>query len=92
MIRLKGDSMEPEFRDGDVVLVDVAKQAHKGNCVTAYIEGEGGTFKKYGGVNHKTGTIKLIPINKDYKVIELPADKVRITAVYEHTIRAKRGK
>lgn len=92
VVRIQGNSMEPDFMDGDFLLVDTHREAKRGDLVIAVIEGHGGTFKEFGGLNRKTGMISLHPINKDHPDIVLPASQVKISAVYVETTRAKRGK
>jgi len=46
VIRVKGDSMAPRIGDGDLILVDWAKEPCRGNTVVAAING-GAVTKKY---------------------------------------------
>ncbi len=67
-LRVRGDSMETEFNDGDIIIVDSSlKQEHNDYLVVSNAEGEA-TFKqlkKYGK------TRVLHPLNPKYEDIEL---------------------
>jgi len=68
VLRGKGDSMYPEFLEGDKVLIlaqDVVENCHV--AVVIY-EGELGTLKK---VEFERGRVRLIPFNTNYKPITI---------------------
>ncbi len=71
-LKIRGDSMEPEFYEGDIIVVNpYLKQEHNDYIVVCNEEGEA-TFKqlkKYG----KTTRI-LHPLNPKYEDIELKKD------------------
>ncbi|MBI5639715.1 MAG: helix-turn-helix domain-containing protein, partial [Nitrospirae bacterium] len=67
-LRIKGDSMEPEFREGDVVIVNPHVEAKPGDYVIVKNDEEEATFKqlkKFGD------TLVLHPLNSKYEDIEL---------------------
>ncbi|MBI5634968.1 MAG: helix-turn-helix domain-containing protein [Nitrospirae bacterium] len=67
-LRIKGDSMEPEFREGDVVIVNPHVEAKPGDYVIVKNDEEEATFKqlkKFGD------TLVLHPLNSRYEDIEL---------------------
>ncbi|NOG86068.1 MAG: helix-turn-helix domain-containing protein [Planctomycetes bacterium] len=70
-LRVRGDSMEPEFHDGDIIVINpFLKQEHNDYIVVCNEEGEA-TFKqlkKYGK------TRVLHPLNPKYDDIELSKD------------------
>jgi SOS-response transcriptional repressor LexA len=78
-LRVRGDSMEPEFHEGDIIIVNPAlKQEHNDYLVVSNEDGEA-TFKqlkKYGK------TRVLHPLNPKYEDIELTrATEYRVIGV-----------
>ncbi len=71
-LKIKGDSMLPEFREGDVVIIDPAVQPRPGDFVVAKNSENEATFKKYRprGVNeHGQQVFELVPLNQDYETL-----------------------
>lgn len=62
-LRIKGNSMEPKYRDGDVVLVEECDSVEYGELGIFILDGDG-YFKKFGGD-------RLISLNPDYEPILL---------------------
>jgi len=62
-LRIKGNSMEPKYRDGDVLLVEECDSVEYGELGIFILDGDG-YFKKYGGD-------KLISLNPEYSDIML---------------------
>ena len=62
-LRLKGDSMEPRMRDGDVVIVRKQSDAENGDIVVALVNGDSATVKK---LKKGPSGITLIPNNPVY--------------------------
>lgn len=58
-IRVSGDSMMPEYNDGDIVLVETCRNVEIGEIGIFVVDGEG-YIKKYGGD-------RLISLNPKYK-------------------------
>lgn len=78
-LTVKGDSMEPRFFEGDLILIDPNRHPRGGDFVIAVKMDESGgyedamTFKKYrenfderAGCNYS----QLVPLNTDYPVID----------------------
>ena len=65
-VRISGDSMEPRFRDGDIVLVETCQSIEDGEIGIFIVNGEG-YIKQYGG--HC-----LISLNPKRKNIQLHED------------------
>lgn len=74
-LRVKGDSMEPDFHEGDVIVVDPARQPQPDQFVVAELlpngtpEGHGKvTFKQYVFRGYREGSpsFDLRPLNPDY--------------------------
>lgn len=62
-LRISGNSMEPKYNDGDIVLVEEAKNVGVGELGIFILDGNG-YFKKYGGD-------RLISLNSEYGDIML---------------------
>lgn len=62
-LQIRGDSMEPKFSDGDVVIVRKQSTIESGEIAIVIINGEDATIKKV--KKHDTG-IYLIPTNTNY--------------------------
>lgn len=79
-LRVRGDSMEPEFAEGDVILVDPLKQPENGQYVVAkLLDSNEATFKKY---IYDAGEISLHPLNyPKYQPIHLNGRKAHIVGV-----------
>ena len=67
-LRVKGDSMEPEFREGDVVIVNPHVEAKPGDYVIVKNDEEEATFKQ---LKNYGDTTVLHPLNAKYPDIEL---------------------
>jgi DNA polymerase V len=67
VIRVKGDSMAPRIEDGDLILVDYAKEPRPGNIVVAAVNG-GVVVKKY---LRREGRVVLKSMNSQYADIEI---------------------
>ena len=62
-LRIKGNSMEPKYRDGDILLVEECDSVEYGELGIFTLDGEG-YFKKFGGD-------RLISLNPEYHDIML---------------------
>lgn len=74
-ILLEGDSMEPDFKSGELVLIDPDMQPNPADYVIALRKGEKKvTFKKWRprGFDENTGEeySQLIPSNENYPIID----------------------
>jgi SOS-response transcriptional repressor LexA len=81
---LEGNSMEPDFRDGDKVVIDPELKPIPGDFVAARCQGDHGTFKKYRprGVNeHGVEMFDLVPLNEDYPILHETAETCNIAGV-----------
>ena len=73
-LRVLGDSMEPEFKDGCVIIIDPAGAIESGKYVIAEIEGEY-IFRQF---IQEADKFYLKPVNSGYDSIEIPnASSVR---------------
>lgn len=68
-LTVRGESMEPEFREGDTIIIDPDVKPSPGDFVVARNGQEEATFKKYRprGVNESgEQVIELVPLNDDF--------------------------
>lgn len=63
-LRIRGDSMEPRFVEGDIVIVRKQETADTGDIVVALVNGDSATIKKLKRYDHG---ISLIPANPAYE-------------------------
>lgn len=84
-----GDSMEPEYREGDIILIDPDVSPRPGDCVVAKNHQEEATFKKYRsrGIGPTGEEIfELVPLNQNYATIRSDEANIKIIGVMmEHT-------
>ena len=73
-----GDSMYPEYRDGDTVIIRMQPTAETGDDVVAYIGGADATLKR---LTRTTGGIQLRPLNQAYPVRSFTDEQVRALPV-----------
>lgn len=87
-LEIKGDSMLPEFKPGDRVIIDPAVHPQPGDFVVAKNGEEEATFKKYRprGVNEFGGEVfELVPLNEDYATMRSDVQPIRIVGtMVEH--------
>lgn len=94
-LRIKGDSMEPEFKEGDVVIIDPASKPIAGEFVVAMNGDTEATFKKYrelGLDEHDRMQFELVPLNPDFPKISSLNQQIKIigTMVEHRIFRRKR--
>lgn len=71
-LRVLGDSMEPEFKDGCVVIIDPDGTAESGKYVIAELEGEY-IFRQF---VQEQDRFYLKPVNPGYKSVEVASPAV----------------
>ncbi len=93
-IELKGHSMEPEFVEGDIVLIDPDEHPHPGDFVVAKNGEEAATFKKYRprGIGEDGQEVfELVPLNEDFPTMRSDRQHIQIIGtMVEHRRRRKR--
>lgn len=80
-LEIKGDSMLPEFKEGDRVIIDPHIQPNPGDFVVAKNGEEEATFKKYRprGINeHGEVLFELVPLNEDYPSMRSDTQPINI--------------
>ena len=93
-IVIQGKSMEPEFVEGDMVLIDPGEPLHPGDFVVAKNGDEKATFKKYrprGVGEDGTDIFELSPLNDDFPTLRSDRQHIQIIGtMVEHRRRRKR--
>lgn len=94
-LEVKGDSMLPEFKPGDRVIIDPAISPQPGDYVVAKNGEDEATFKKYRprGVNERGDLVfELVPLNEDYPSMRSDVTPIRIVGtMVEHRKYRRRG-
>lgn len=86
-LRVKGDSMEPEFNEGDIIIVSPHAKPATGDYIVAKNDEEETTFKQYKKFDN---TRVLHPLNPKYPDIVLNKDlEYRIVGVVMEKKRYK---
>ena len=86
--RVCGDSMiDAGINDGDIAVIDKAREAHNGSIVVAYINNEF-TIKYLDTTHKEEGYIELRPANDKYKPIRInEGDDFEVWGVVVYTIK-----
>ncbi|EOS94795.1 helix-turn-helix domain-containing protein [Erwinia tracheiphila] len=88
-LRIKGDSMEPEFREGDTIIIDPMVAPAPGEFVIAKNSDYEATFKKFR--LKANGSFELVPLNPDYPTIDADQQQVQIIGtMIEHRIHRRK--
>ena len=72
-LQIKGDSMEPKFSEGDVVIVRKQSTIQSGEIAIVLINGDEATIKK---VMLFEGGINLVPSNQSYEVMTFTKEQI----------------
>lgn len=93
-LRVKGNSMEPEYLDGDTLILEKVDDCESGDDCVVMVNGNDGTFKRV--FKNENGII-LQPLNPSYSPMVYTNDQienlpVRIIGVVEEFRRKKRRK
>ena len=86
---LVGRSMEPEFYEGDIIVIDPTIKPYPGDFVLAqresqFTDGAESTFKKYRprGINENGQDVfELVPLNPDYQTFRSDREHLEIVGV-----------
>lgn len=93
-LEIEGESMLPEFRPGDRVIIDPDLQPNPGDFVVAKNGEEEATFKKYRprSINAAGQTIfELVPLNEDYPTMRSDLQELYVIGVMvEHRKKYRR--
>ncbi|EON11936.1 LexA family transcriptional regulator [Pandoraea sp. SD6-2] len=83
-LRIRGNSMEPRFYEGDLAIVDPELSPKPGQFVVAKNTSEEATFKKYRprGLDERGNEVfELVPLNDDYPTLHSERDHLHIIGV-----------
>lgn len=93
-LTIEGDSMLPEYRAGDRVLIEPELTPNPGDCVICKNGKDQATFKKYRlrGIDDNGNEIfDAVPLNPDYQTLHSDTDHLQIIGVMvEHRRRIRR--
>lgn len=87
---VQGDSMEPDFKEGDMLIVDASLTPKPGSFVIAQNGSHQATFKKYRVISHDEygrDIFELIPLNNDYPSLSSKMHDIRIIGVVVRHMR-----
>jgi len=95
-LEVEGESMTPDFRPGDRVIIDPDLAPNPGDFVVAKNGGEQATFKKYrprGMDINGNMVFELVPLNQDYATLRSDIDHLVVIGVMvEHRKRYRRSR
>lgn len=77
-LQIKGDSMEPRMREGDVVIIKQQSTVENGDIAVVLVNGDDATVKKF---YRSSSGIKLISINPAYDPFFFTPDEVNTLPV-----------
>lgn len=91
-LRVKGNSMEPDYLDGDTLILEKADNCENGDDCVVMVNGNDGTFKRV--FKNENGII-LQPLNSSYAPMPYTNEQienlpVRIIGIVEEIRRKKR--
>ncbi|MDC4552790.1 XRE family transcriptional regulator, partial [Acinetobacter baumannii] len=81
---VQGESMEPDFKEGDMLIVDSSISPKPGCFVIAHNGSHEATFKKYRVLSHDEfgrDIFELIPLNKDFPILSSINHDIRIIGI-----------
>lgn len=93
-LKIKGDSMEPDYLDGDIIILQKQDDCESGDDCVVMVNGNEGTFKRV--FKNENGII-LQPLNNKYQPMPYSNEQietlpVKILGVFEELRRKKKKK
>ena len=73
-LKIKGDSMSPEYLDGDTIILEKAQDVENGQDAVVMINGDDGTFKRV--FKNENGII-LQPLNNSYSPLVFSNEDIK---------------
>lgn len=93
-LEIEGDSMTPDYQEGDLVIIEPEWTPRPGECVAAKNGKQEATFKKYRqrGIDSLGNDIfELVPLNENYPTVRSDETALTIIGVMaEHRRKARR--
>ena len=86
-LKIKGDSMEPDFREGDVVIVHDQNEADAGDIVIAVIDNEDAVCKK---LEKEKSSVILRSLNSKYAPMKFNSRSNRKVTIIGKVIELRR--
>ena len=86
-LRAEGDSMLPDIRPGDLVLVHIQPEVDNGDLAVVVIDGEEGTLKKF---MRKGDTVVLQSFNQQYPPRVFVGDEINTIKIAGRVVEIKR--
>lgn len=77
-LKVKGDSMEPKFSPGDVVIVRKQEDVDNGDIAVVLVNGDEATIKK---IKKRPDGVMLIPLNPNYEVMFYNNEEIKTLPV-----------
>ena len=87
ILRVRGNSMEPEMREGDRLMVDTAKRRPATGELFVLWDGNGLVVKRVETLRGEPPRLKLLSANPDYEPYTCLADEVHIAGKVIWTLR-----
>ena len=84
----KGNSMYPEIKDGDVMLVHIQPDVDNGDIAIIIYNGDEGTVKK---VRKGKNFLEMIPINPEYQTKRIEGEDLELCHIYGKVITSWRN-
>lgn len=78
-LQIKGDSMEPKFSEGDVVIVREQPDVESGEIAIVLVNGDEGTVKEL--VKYDNGSIALVALNPAYPPMMFTPEQIETLPV-----------
>ncbi len=90
-LQIRGDSMAPEFGEGDRVIIDCDVAPQPGDFVVARNGGEEATFKRYKLISlGEQPVFELVPLNENYPSMRSDQQHIQIIGVMVEHRRYRR--
>jgi SOS-response transcriptional repressor LexA len=90
-LEIKGDSMSPEFKPGDIVVIDPQVKPQPGEIIVAKLHEGTVTLRKYRPVDTGAETFELISLNVDWPKIVINSENPAqiLGTLIEHRCRRR---